>query len=144
MKIGFDISQTGASKTGCGYFAEGLIRALEGLGGADSLILYPAFGDVFWDPLCATAAYSTSNPRFTRRKVPATFEESQRFWREPGPGFERQIGSPDLVHSNNFFCPRGLTRPFLPTFLLLGFARAEKTSPPTPTQVEEKTRSEAP
>ena len=71
MKIGFDISQTGASKTGCGYFAEGLIRALEGLGGADSLILYPAFGDVFWDPLCATAAYSTSNPRFTRRKVPA-------------------------------------------------------------------------
>ena len=111
MKIGFDISQTGASKTGCGYFAEGLIRALEGLGGADSLILYPAFGDVFWDPLCATAAYSTSNPRFTRRKVPATFEESQRFWREPGPGFERQIGSPDLVHSNNFFCPRGLTRP---------------------------------
>jgi len=110
MKIGFDVSQTGAGKAGCGYYAEGLIRALEGLAGGHSFVLYPAFGDLFWDPACATAAYSTNNPAFTRRKAPARFEESQRFWRNPGPDFEARIGSPDLVHSNNFFCPRGLKR----------------------------------
>ena len=114
MKIGFDVSQTGAGKAGCGYYADGLIRALEGLESGHSVLLYPAFGDLFWDPLCATAAYSTSNPLFERMQAPATFEESQRFWRqgtpEGPPDFEARIGSPDLVHSNNFFCPRGLRR----------------------------------
>ena len=28
MRIGFDISQTGSGKAGCGYFADGLIRQL--------------------------------------------------------------------------------------------------------------------
>ena len=124
MKIGFDVSQTGAGKAGCGYFAEGLIRALKELasavkgGGGHEYILYPAFGDLFWDPQCATATYSTSHPAFKRMKAPAGIEESQRFWRAAGatpntgatPDFETRIGSPDLVHSNNFFCPRGLAR----------------------------------
>jgi glycosyltransferase involved in cell wall biosynthesis len=110
MKIGFDISQTGTRKAGCGYFAEGLIKALESLGSGHEFVLYPAFGDLFWDPLCATSAWSTDNPAFARRKPPASFEESQDFWRNPGPDFEARIGSPDLVHSNNFFCPRGLRR----------------------------------
>lgn len=108
MRIGFDVSQTGAGKAGCGYYAEGLIRALDGLESGHGVVLYPAFGDLFWDPLCATAAYSTSNPRFERMKPAATFEESQRFWRQAGGDFENRIGHPDLVHSNNFFCPRGL------------------------------------
>jgi glycosyltransferase involved in cell wall biosynthesis len=114
MKIGFDISQTGAGKAGCGYFAEGLIRALERLESRHEYFLYPAFGDLFWDPQCATAAWSTNHPAFSRMKPPASFEESQRFWRNAGPDrapdFEARIGSPDLVHSNNFFCPRGLAR----------------------------------
>lgn len=118
MKIGFDVSQTGAGKAGCGYFAEGLIRALEALESGHEVLLYPAFGDLFWDPLCATAAYSTSHPAFRRMTPPASFEESQRFWRRPGPegtpegtpDWEARIGNPDLVHSNNFFCPSGLRR----------------------------------
>ena len=109
MKIGFDVSQTGASKAGCGYYADGLIRALEALdGGGHDFLLYPAFGDLFWDPRCATAAYSTSHPRFRRLQPPASFEESRRFWARPEAGFESRIGSPDIVHSHNFFCPRGL------------------------------------
>ncbi len=112
MRIGFDVSQTGAgaAKAGCGYYAEGLIRALEALGSGHEYFLYPAFGDLFWDPLCATAAYRTGNPAFHRLKAPGSFEESQRFWRHPGADFEARIGSPDIVHSNNFFCPRGLRR----------------------------------
>jgi len=110
MKIGFDVSQTGSGKAGCGYFAEGLIKALEALGGGNVFFLYPAFGDLFWDPRCATAAYSTGHPAFHRLKPPATFQESQRFWRHPGADFEARLGSPDVIHSNNFFCPRGLKR----------------------------------
>lgn len=110
MKIGFDVSQTGSGKAGCGYYAEGLIKALEAIGTEYEFWLYPAFGDVFWDPQCATAAYSTDNPHFRRLKGPASFEESQRFWRQPGPDFETRIGSPDLLHSHNFFCPRGLKK----------------------------------
>jgi glycosyltransferase involved in cell wall biosynthesis len=112
MKIGFDVSQTGAGKAGCGYFAEGLIRALERLADGHEYFLYPAFGDVFWDPQCATATYSTNHPGFARMQAPASFEESQRLWRnsQRARDFEARIGSPDLVHSNNFFCPRGLAR----------------------------------
>jgi len=113
MKIGFDISQTGPGKAGCGYYAEGLIRALEPISGAHRFVLYPAFGDLFWDPQCASAAWSTANLRFERLKPPASLEESQRFWQNPGANFEARIGSPDLVHSNNFFCPRGLGRALL-------------------------------
>ena len=114
MKIGFDVSQTGSGKAGCGYYADGLIRALEALGGGGhEFLLYQAFGDVFWDPLCATATYSTERTQFARLKPPASFEESQRFWSQPGPDFETRIGSPHLVHSNNFFCPRGLKKALL-------------------------------
>ena len=108
MKIGFDVSQTGSGKAGCGYLAEGLIRALAALDSGNEFFLYPAFGDVFWDPLCAKAAYSTSHPSFHRLAPPASFAESQEFSRHPGPGFEARLGHPDVVHSNNFFCPRGL------------------------------------
>jgi glycosyltransferase involved in cell wall biosynthesis len=110
MKIGFDVSQTGAGKAGCGYYAEGLIRALESLGSGHEFWLYQAFGDLFWDPQCATAAYRTDNPAFHRLRAQDSFEESQQFWRHPGADFEARIGGPDLVHSNNFFCPRGIQR----------------------------------
>jgi glycosyltransferase involved in cell wall biosynthesis len=113
VRIGYDISQTGAGKAGCGYYADGLIRAVEALGGGlggrpYDYVLYPAFGDVFWDPQCATATFSTERTQFRRLKAPASFEESQRFWASPGPDFEARIGAPDIVHANNFFCPRGL------------------------------------
>ncbi len=40
--------------------------------------------------------------------APETFEESSRFWRNPPVDFERRLGDPVVIHSNNFFCPRGL------------------------------------
>ena len=50
MKIGFDISQTGTQKAGCGYFADSLIRHLAEIDLENNYILYPTFGDSFWDP----------------------------------------------------------------------------------------------
>ena len=109
MRIGFDISQTGRAKAGCGYFAGGLIDALAAADQRNEYILYPAFGDLYWDPECATATFRARRPGFTALDAPPNFEESQRFWTNPGKDFESRLGNPDIVHSNNFFCPRGLT-----------------------------------
>jgi glycosyltransferase involved in cell wall biosynthesis len=122
MKIGFDVSQTGSAKAGCGFYADGLIRALaktlpggrgseysgsEYSGSEFEFILYPAFGDLFWDPECATATFRGP---FRATMPPPDFDTSQSFWRNPGPDFEARLGNPDLIHSNNFYCPRGLRR----------------------------------
>jgi glycosyltransferase involved in cell wall biosynthesis len=108
MKIGFDVSQTGKAKSGCGYFADGLIRELAASDCTNEYILYPAVGDVFWDPECA-ATFVCNRPNFRRLSVPRDFEESRRFWRDPGENFEHKLGSPDVLHANNFYCPQGLT-----------------------------------
>lgn len=108
MRIGFDTSQTGQAKAGCGYFAEGLIRQLAADDLRNSYILYPAVGDLFWDAACATSTFASDRSDFQRLKAPADFEASRRFWCNPDEDFERKLGNPDIFHSNNFFCPRGL------------------------------------
>ena len=50
MIIGFDVSQTGRRKAGCGYFAAGLIGALARMDQDNEYVLYPTFGDGVWDP----------------------------------------------------------------------------------------------
>jgi glycosyltransferase involved in cell wall biosynthesis len=108
MRIGFDTSQTGRAKAGCGYFAEGLIRQLVADDDRNGYILYPAVGDLFWDADCATSTFASDRPGFQRWKAPVDFEASRRFWCNPGEDFERKLGNPDIFHSNNFFCPWGL------------------------------------
>lgn len=108
MRIGFDTSQTGRTKAGCGYYAHSLIHQLAADDDRNEYILYPAMGDLFWDPEYASSTFSTSQPRFEQWKAPSDFEASRRFWTTPSADFERRIGSPDIFHSNNFFCPQGL------------------------------------
>lgn len=107
MRIGFDISQTGKAKAGCGYFADGLIRQLAAAQPRHEYILYPAVGDIFWDPECASATFQCNQPNFRRLNAPRDFEASRQFWRNPGKDFEESLGSPDVFHANNFYCPRG-------------------------------------
>jgi glycosyltransferase involved in cell wall biosynthesis len=108
MTIGFDISQTGKSKAGCGYFADGLIRQLAASDTRNQYVLYPAAGDLFWDPECDTSTFSCSRPNFRRLSVPPDFEASREFWRNRDSALERRLGNPDIIHMNNFFCPTGL------------------------------------
>ena len=37
-------------------------------------------------------------------------EDARRFWGRPPHDFESRLGQPDVIHSNNFFCPRPLER----------------------------------
>ena len=37
-----------------------------------------------------------------------TFEAAKLFWNHPPEDFETILGNPDIIHANNFYCPRGL------------------------------------
>jgi glycosyltransferase involved in cell wall biosynthesis len=110
MRVGFDISQTGRAKAGCGYYAAGLIQALEAADSRNKYILYPAVGDLFWDPECAHSTFAPAKANFERFPAPVDFDASRQFWLDPRPGYEERIGRPDVFHSNNFFCPWGFRK----------------------------------
>jgi len=109
MKIGFDISQTGAGKAGCGYFAGGLLAALAAVDSQNDYVLYPAFGDFFWEPR-PKACLRPAGSRFRLGPTFRRFWPQKRFFRQPPADFEARLGGPDIVHANNFFCPAGLAR----------------------------------
>lgn len=105
MKIGFDISQTGQYKAGCGYYAHGLINHIAQLDSNNHYFLYRTFGDSYWDPnylaieLNLGKNYHTSLLQRSR-------EEARTFWKKSIIEIEEQLNYPDILHSNNFFCPR--------------------------------------
>jgi glycosyltransferase involved in cell wall biosynthesis len=108
MKIGFDISQTGSEKAGCGFFAESLIRHLAEIDRENEYILYPTFGDYYWDPHWARSTCRIDQPNFKRGPGHKTLHAARDFWNNPPDSLEKHLGSPEIIHSNNFFCPRGL------------------------------------
>ncbi len=116
MRIGFDVSQTGSLKAGCGYLAASLIEALARTGGAggggepDEYILYPSFGDFFWERHPKTCSHPQGGAVIRRGPLFYRFSSAKRFWKTPPPDFEARLGRPDIVHANNFFCPAGLEK----------------------------------
>ena len=108
MKIGFDVSQTGRLKAGCGYFADTLIRNLSEIDRENEYLLYPTFGDVCWDPAWRSGACRINRPNFQSFPIHNSLAEAKSFWNHPSADVEKEMGRPDLIHSNNFFCPKGL------------------------------------
>lgn len=104
MKIGFDISQTNKTKAGCGYFADNLIRNLAKIDTTNNYILYATFGDFYWDR-CHKQKSFVNNPNFIPGLVHHSYKEAKNFWKNPPVDYEVQLGSPDIIHANNFFCP---------------------------------------
>ncbi|HEY8667881.1 MAG TPA: glycosyltransferase family 1 protein [Tepidisphaeraceae bacterium] len=110
MRIGYDVSQTGAAKAGCGFFADSLIRQIAGLDRENEYILYPTFGDAFADPDSAVTTITLDLPNFRRGPAQKSTDAAKQFWGDPPADFEEELGRPDIVHSNNFFCPRELEK----------------------------------
>jgi glycosyltransferase involved in cell wall biosynthesis len=110
MKIGFDVSQTGKDKAGCGYFADSLIQALTRAGGENDYILYPYFGTSFWDPAGKRTTRNIDRHNVTRILIGSNFHKSRNFWEHFPEHGERILGSPDIIHANNFSCPQGIQR----------------------------------
>jgi len=110
MKIGFDISQTGSEKAGCGFFADSLIRHLAEIDRENEYILYPTFGNHYMDPHWASSTCRIAQPNFSRGSGHKTLRAARDFWNNPLDSLEKHLGDPDIIHSNNFFCPTGLRK----------------------------------
>jgi glycosyltransferase involved in cell wall biosynthesis len=110
MRIGFDISQTGNGKAGCGFFADSMIVALTSIDETNEYILYPHFGTSFWDPDAKKATRKIELPNVSRKIVGMNFRDSMAFWQNSPPNGENKIGNPDIIHANNYSCPKGLKK----------------------------------
>lgn len=108
MKIGFDISQTGKRKAGGGYLAYCLIRALADIDKENDYIQYPTFGDFYFDPGWRKSIRFVNQENFHKGKGHTQLKDAKQFWNYPGSNFEEILGKPDIVQSNNFYCPSGL------------------------------------
>jgi len=110
LRIGFDISQTGKGKAGCGYFADSLVRHLSEIDAENQYILYPTFGDLFWDPDWSSGTCRIQRPNFKCGSGHKTFEAARFFWNDPLADIESHLANPDLIHANNFFPPTKLQK----------------------------------
>lgn len=110
MRIGFDISQTGRLKAGCGYMADSLVREFEQIGAEHEFLLYPTVGDLFWDSDWREATYQPVGRHLRRMLSPRDWAASRAFWSDPDGLFEKALGDPDVIHVNNFFAPRGVAK----------------------------------
>jgi glycosyltransferase involved in cell wall biosynthesis len=106
MKIGFDISQTGKAKAGCGYVADSVIRQFVARETDNEYLLYSTFGTRFWDPEHGKNTRRIKQSNFTHLLDELSHQESLNFWSESTPIDEEKLGNPDVVHANNFSCPR--------------------------------------
>ena len=110
MRIGFDISQTGSHKAGCGYFADSLICALAELDGENEYILYPHFGTAFWDPDAEKNTRKIAKPNIWRKRIGRDLQSAFTFWEDMGPDAEARLGNPHVIHANNYSCPTGFKK----------------------------------
>lgn len=119
MHIGFDISQTGSGKAGCGYFAHAMIQAMLELAPEHRYALFPCFGDFYFDALMPVRnPYSGRNVQYGPRHL--SREAARIFW--TAPDAETALGMPDVVHANNFWCPTQLVSSrLIYTFYDMGF-----------------------
>lgn len=95
MKIGYDISQTCESKSGTGFFADQLIRALAQIDKENEYTLLPWFYD--YRPHTLENATKINQKNFTE-KVVRRFDDG-----------ESSIGELDVIHSNNFRFPKDVS-----------------------------------
>jgi glycosyltransferase involved in cell wall biosynthesis len=120
MHVGFDISQTGSGKAGCGFFAHALIQSLLEMAPQNQYSLFPSFGDFYFDALMPIRnPYAGSSSHYGPRHL--TREAASRFW--AGPAVEAALGNPDILHANNFWCPiQFQSSRLIYTFYDMGFA----------------------
>jgi glycosyltransferase involved in cell wall biosynthesis len=119
MHIGFDISQTGSGKAGCGYFAHAMVQAMIDVAPQHSYSLYPSFGDFYFDALMPVRnPYSGKSVEYGPRHL--TRETARAFWTKEDA--EKSLGNPDIIHSNNFWSPLGIASSrLIYTFYDMGF-----------------------
>ncbi len=119
VKIGFDISQTAENKAGCGFFAEQIIDHLLEIDQSNKYLLYSVF-------------YNYRHPNFKnayRSKAPNadnifqnhSWREVNNIWNNTEPIENSILGSPEIIHANNFTCPKDVKAKKVVTIYDVGF-----------------------
>lgn len=105
FKVSFDVSQTGTNKAGCGYFADNLIQAVAAIDLKNDYVLYPTFGDHFWDDKYKTVL-KIQQKNFSQGSCDSSLLSAKQFWQNSSlDEIEKRLGNVDIIHANNFFCP---------------------------------------
>ena len=102
MKICYDISQTGQGKAGCGYFAHEMLTHMIDLREGLFFQLETNFGTDFFDKKNWDKEQYVS-PNLTYGQKIKAITEVEEFWNNDNLG--SSLGFPDIIHSNNFWCP---------------------------------------
>ncbi len=113
MRIGFDVSQTAERMAGCGIVADQFLRHLVQASPRDVFIPYPIFGN-YRTPDFVRACRPQA-PNVVTDHFRLSWEELNRNWDAPCKELTAFLGRPDLVHANNYFCPRDLGVPLVYT-----------------------------
>ena len=101
MRVAYDISQTYSNPAGCGYYANIFYQKLQEFDDVDVLGLR-SFGGLFYDVEFNNNLLSSS-PNFINLSLTDCID----FWDEYSFDDKKysDLGSPDIIHSNNFFFP---------------------------------------
>lgn len=109
MKIGFDVSQTAENKAGCGFLADQLIRALVKMAPDHEYLLYPTFYGYRHPDMKNATHPAGRNVRMLLQDE--LFFAINRWWTQTGTDRTEKLGCPDVIHSNNFSCPKDIDGP---------------------------------
>ncbi|GAB6060706.1 glycosyltransferase family 4 protein [Desulfonatronum parangueonense] len=104
MRIGFDISQTGQGRAGCGHYAASLLQALLTLNRDDEFLLYPRFNPAVWDDSVSFRGPSDEE-RVRNHFLAENRGELVEFWRSDPDHLAMSLGKPDVLHANSYSCP---------------------------------------
>src|SRR5260370_26937524 len=120
MHIGFDVSQTGSQKAGCGYYEDALIKAMLVVAPQNRYSLFPSFGDFFFNAqMPILNPYRGAQVHYGPRHL--TRESARNFWNQAQ--LESALVHPDIIHCNNFWSPIQITSSrLIYTLYDLGFA----------------------
>ncbi|MHB9142808.1 MAG: hypothetical protein ACYC25_13110, partial [Paludibacter sp.] len=118
MRIGFDTSQTAENKAGCGFFAEQLIDHLLQVDQANQYLLYSVFYN-YRHPNYKNA-FQSNLPNVENVFLHHSWREVNKAWDNP-EGIEEFLKGPDIVHANNFSCPKNIQAKKIVTMYDVGF-----------------------
>lgn len=102
MRIGFDISQTGGKKAGCGFYADSLINNILSTDEKNEYTLLTNFGSFYHDRLMGfRSTYTDKKIRYGPRII--SKRAAIKYWNgKEGYHFLNKF---NIIHANNYWCP---------------------------------------
>jgi len=107
MKIGFDVSQFGPEKAGCGNYASLLLESIKNTEIIDYINYFNTFGDFYFDRRLSLLPINEHKLSFSNlTKNHFSKSKATDFWTKND--LQDHLLDFDIVHSNNYWCPKNI------------------------------------